>query len=148
MTMIGATDILIQTEPNRDRLRIAVSRAFGVDPGHVTVDDAEGTTPILDDAEIILLRQPGDMPGDFPAWYSQAVTSDLADRVNPSWDVIAHELGTVILSEAPDYKTIVHLPNGTGHVLYVPEEDEGGYRITPELRRLIDRATPSVAVAS
>lgn len=148
MTMIGATDLLLQADPSRDRLRIAVSRAFGVDPGRVTVGDAEGTTPIPDDAEIVLLRQPGVMPGDFPAWYSQAITPGLADRVDRSWDAIARDLVTVILSEAPDYGTIAHLPDGTGHVLYVPEEDEGGYRITPELKRLIEQHSRPVAIAS
>lgn len=148
MTMIGATDLLIQTEPNRDRLRIAVSRAFGVDPGHVTVGDATGTTPIPNDAEIVLLRQPDDMPGDFPVWYSQALVPKLADRVDHSWNAIARDLGTVILSEAPDYETVAHLPDGTGHVLYVPEADEGGYRITPELQRLIERVNPTTAIAS
>lgn len=145
--MIGETDLLIRTEPNRDRLRIAVSRAFGVDPGHVTVDDATGTTPIPDDAEIVLLRQPDDMPGDFPTWYSQSLVPELAERVERSWNAIARDLSTVILSEAPEYKTIAHLPDGTGHVLYIPEEDEGGYRITPELQRIINRVTPAPAVS-
>lgn len=148
MTMIGATDLLLQAEPTRDRLRIAVSRAFGIDPGHVTVEDVDGTTPIPDNSVIVLLRQPGTMPGDFPAWYSQAIAPELADRVDQSWNAIARDLGTVILSEAPDYETVAHLPDGTGHVLYVPEGDEGGYRITPELQRLIDKHARSAAIAS
>ncbi|MGC4106781.1 MAG: hypothetical protein QM753_10585 [Thermomicrobiales bacterium] len=141
MSMVGATDILVQDEPDRNRLRIAVSRAFGIDPGLVTVDDADGRMPIPADAKVVLLRQPGEMPGDFPAWFSQAVDTDLEDRVDAAWDAVARTLSLTILTEAPDDESTAHLPDGTRRVLFVPEEDEGGYRMTPELLHLIELAT-------
>lgn len=143
MGMIGTTDILIQNEPDRNRLRIAVSRGFGIDPGMVAVDDADGPRPIPSDAKVVLLRQPGNMPGDFPAWFSQVVEADLEPHVDAAWDDIAHALSVVILSEAADDDSTVHLPNGSRMVLFLPEEDEGGYRMTPELRRIIAESSPT-----
>jgi hypothetical protein len=140
MAKIGVTDLLIQVEPDRDRLRIALSRAFGVDPGRVSITDIDGDRPIPDETQVLLYREPEDMPGDFPAWFSQAVDEGLAGQVDPAWDAVAAELGTVVLTEAPDYESTVHLPDGTRHVLYIPEEDEGGYLMTPKLRQLIDTA--------
>lgn len=141
--MGGVTDILMRTEPDRNRLRTAVSRAFGIDPGLVTVDDAEGRSPIPADAKVILLRQPVDLPGDFPAWFSQVVVSDLASRVDDAWDAIARSLGVLILSEAVDDDSTVHLAAGRRYVLSIPEEDAGGYRMTPELRRLVAEGVDS-----
>ena len=149
MGLIGVTDILMRAEPDRNRLRTAVSRAFGIAPGHVAVEDAEGRSPILASAKVVLLRQPGDMPGDFPAWFSQVVASDLESRVDDAWDAVARALGILVLSEATDDDSMVHLADGSRHILSIPEDDAGGYRMTPELRRLVaDSAYSSMRLAS
>ena len=147
MSVKLATDILIRDDPNRDRLRLAVSRAFGVAPGFVTVTEATGDEPIPEDVMVLLLHQPEIMPGDFPTWYDLSVSEGLLDRIEPAISAVAHELGTIIVTDADDYfEMTLHLPDGTRHTVELYQGDDDAFRITPEIRRLIDQAGHHVSV--
>jgi hypothetical protein len=50
--------------------------------------------------------------------------------------------GRVRLTDADnDEEMTLHLPDGTHHTVRLEQDDDDAFRITPEMRRLIDRAT-------
>jgi hypothetical protein len=150
MTFIPVTDLYLAADPGMNRLRIAVSRAFGVDPGLVSVSDFEDEAPIPDQVRIILRRWLNNLPGDFPVNYWQTIDADLEDRIDAAYDVVAADLGAVVITDAGPSASMIHLPDGSRYVLYLPEPEEGGIVATPQLRQLIDAAPQSTrrAVAS
>lgn len=99
-----------------------------------------------------MLRESQDMPGDFPAWYGMSVDPTLADRVAAAVSTIARTLDAVLLTDAEDEQDMtLHLPDGSGHVVRLEQGDDDAFRITPEMRRLIERAwhrAPSVGDAT
>lgn len=66
----------------------------------------------------------------------------LVDRVDPALDSVTRQLGTVALSDADDdLDMTIHLPDGSGHVVRLMQDDDDAFRITPEIRRLIECAS-------
>ena len=141
MTLTIATDILFHDDIEPDRLRRVSARAFHVAPEMVAVAEAAGHFPIPDDAKVILLHRSWNMPGDFPIWYGLTVDDDLVEHVDRALNTVAHGLGTVALSDADDDRDMtIHLPDGSGHVVRLTQDDDDAFRITPEMRQLIDGA--------
>jgi len=141
MVLTATTDILFTDEPRIDALRDATARAFGIDLVDVAVGLLLELTP-ASGSQIILQRQPEDVPGDFPVWYGPAVDASLMKRVTRAIDAIAHGLGIAAISDAADDDdTTLHLPDGSGHVVRLEQGEDDAFRITPEMRQLIDRAT-------
>jgi len=147
-TVITATDVLLRDTPDRERLRNAVARAFGIARGLVTVGDAEGDDPIPNNVRILLLRQPLDMPGDFPVWYHLSIDPDLASTLDPAFDAVAHILGTTILTDAEDYfEMSLHLPDGSNRIVDLSQDDDGAFRLSPDIRSFVERATRQVVAS-
>ncbi len=147
MVLTAATDILFTDEPQADALRDVAARAFGVDPVAVAVGPLLALTPPKG-AQVILQRQPDDLPGDFPVWYGLAVDGSLMDQVKRAIDTLAYDLGITAISDADDDDDMtLHLPDGSDHVIHLEQGDDDAFRITPEMRQLIERArrrTPDV----
>jgi len=142
MPLTIATDILFRDDPPPDRLHHSVADAFRVPPEQVAVAEAAGNDPIPDDAQIILLHRSRTMPGDFPSWYGLTVDADLVERIDPALNTVARHLGTVALSDADDEQDMtIHLPDGSGHVVRLMQGNDNAFRMTPEIHRLIERAT-------
>ncbi len=96
-----------------------------------------GTTFPIEDNGIISWN----MPGDFPTWYGLTVDDDLVEYVDRALNTVAHGLGTVALSDADDDRDMtIHLPDGSGHVVRLTQDDDDAFRITPEMRHLIEGA--------
>lgn len=140
MALTATTDILFADEPDVDALREVVARAFMVDPILVAVGPLLSADPPAN-AQVVLQRQPEDVPGDFPVWYGLAVDSLLLSRVAGAIDTVAHDLGMAVISDAgEDEEMTLHLPDGMDRVVRLAQDGEDAFRITPEMRRLIDLA--------
>ena len=51
------------------------------------------------------------------------LTKRLKPEVDPAWDAAAAELHVLILTDAEEYDTLTaHLPDGSRHVLRMPEQ--------------------------
>jgi len=141
MVLTATTDILFTDEPGIDALRDVTARAFGVDPVDVAVGPLLELTP-APGSQVILQRQPEDVPGDFPVWYGLAVDASLVGRVTRAIDTMAYGLGITAISDAADdVDMTLHLPDGSGRAVHLEQGDDDACRITPEMRQLIDRAT-------
>lgn len=82
------------------------------------------------------------MPGDFPAWYGLTIEDRLVDLVNRALNTVTHGLGTVALSDADDEEDMMrHLPDGSGRIVRLMQDEDDAFWITPEMRTLIDGAT-------
>ena len=140
MVLTAATDILFTDEPQVDALREVAARAFGIDPKAVAIGPLLALTPPTG-AQVVLQRQPEDLPGDFPVWYGLAVDTYLMKRVSRAIDTLTYGLGMTAISDADDEQDMtLHLPDGSGHVVRLEQGDDDAFRITPEMRRLIERA--------
>ena len=148
MALTSVTDILFSEEPRIHELRDAAASAFGVGPADVAV----GLLLVLrppPGSRVLLQRQPEDLPGDFPAWYGLAVDASLQSRVVRAVDAIARSLGMPMLTDAEDDEDMtLHLPDGTHHTVRLTQDDDDAFRITPEMRRLIDAAGGRSATAA
>lgn len=141
MVLTAATDILFTEEPCIDALREIAARAFGVDPMVVAVGPLLEFTP-PSGSQVIFQRQPEDLPGDFPVWYGLAVDASLANRVTRAIDRVAHGLGIIAISDADDDDDMtLHLPDGSDRVVHLEQDDDDAFRLTPEMRELIEAAT-------
>lgn len=145
MTLAIATDVLFDRAPAPERLREAATQAFAVRESEVAVaalSDA-GIAPGL---RVIFQRQPEDLPGDFPVWYQLTVDSPLLGCVDRALDRIVGQLQLVALSDAdgPDTMTL-HMPNGTGILINLPQGDDDSFRLPPALRRAVATTAASAA---
>lgn len=140
MVLTAATDILFTDEPRIEVLRDVTARAFGVDPVVVAVGPLVEFTP-APGSQVVLQRQPEDLPGDFPVWYGLAVDASLMNRVPRAIDTVVHGLGIAAISDAADDDDMtLHLPDGSGHVVHLEQGEDDAFRITPEMSHLIERA--------
>lgn len=140
MALTAATDILFTDEPGEDALREVAARAFGVDPAAVAVGPLLELTP-PPDSQVVLQRQPEDLPGDFPVWFGLALDASLMPRVTRAIDTVVFGLGIVALTDGDDDDTMtLHLPDGSDRVVRLEQGDDDAFRITPEMRQLIERA--------
>lgn len=88
------------------------------------------------------------MPGDFPSWYSIGVSDELAPNFNTAIDRLAALLQMPILTDGVDEETmLLHLPSGEGVLVKLLQDEDDAFLMTPEMKRLIDQATPPVAIA-
>lgn len=139
MTWTIATDILFRDDPGPDRLKDVAARAFRIASENVAVAEAAGHDQISNMAQVVLLHRSQTMPGDFPAWYGLTVDAGLIDDVDRALNTMSHGLGTVALSDAEDEQDMtLHLPDGSGHVVCLEQGDDDAFRITPEMRQLIE----------
>lgn len=144
---IGA-DIFIGAHTHPDVLRAAAARVFDVPVDRVAFRNLGEPWPqaavifeTVDDA-----LAPGDYPLQYLPWFPD-------DRVNDSatLSALAHELGAPILTAADSYDPAdqeLYLPDGTMERVSVWQDDDGGIRNTPIMRRLIKQHMPPVAIAS
>lgn len=141
MTLTAETNILFYEVPDPIRLREVAARAFDVPLPLVnlrTIGDLAAVDPA---SRVQLIRHPEPLPGDFAAWYHLNVAADLVECVDDALDVVAGMIRTVALSEADDDGDMtIHLPDGSRHVVRLAQDDDDAFRITPEMRRLIDEA--------
>lgn len=145
MVLTAVTDILFTEEPRTDALRDAAARAFDVAPEAVAVGPLLELTP-PPDSQVVMQRQPEDMPGNFPTWYGLAVDGALVDRVPHALDAMVEGLGIAAISDADDDEDMtLHLPDGSGHIVHLVQGDDDAFRITPDMRRLIEEATRRAA---
>lgn len=136
------TDILFRDRPRPDILRDVAASAFGAPVDRVAVIESVGPEPIPDDALVVFMHQPDEMPGDFPDWYGLNVASELLPGVVPAMDAIARGLQTVALTEAEDYSDMtIHLPDGSSRVVVLYQDDDDAFLITPAIQAMIDEAS-------
>jgi hypothetical protein len=142
MQLTMMSDILFRDVPNPARLREAAARAFDVPVAQVNLRTVGDLDPVDPASRVQLIRQPERLPGDFADRYGLGVEPNLVDQVGPAVDTIAHIIDTVLLTDADDdAEMTLHLPDGTRHTVRLAQDDDDGFRITPEMRRLIDGAT-------
>jgi len=80
--------------------------------------------------------------GDFETTLLDWVDDSLTHHVTRAIDVLVQGLGIVAISDADDDDMMtLHLQDGSGHVVHLEQGDDDGFRITPEMRQLIERAT-------
>jgi len=149
ITMTMMSDMLIRGRVESRVLRTAVARAFQLSDDAVFVTAADAIQPPTAQTRVFVVHEDRDMPGDFPDWYSISIDPALEPRHAEAMDRLAHELSLPILTDAPDDRQMtLHLPDGTGVVVDLIQDHDGAFVMTPEIRRLIDRASPRVALAS
>lgn len=140
-------DVFFRNAPDPTALRTVAARAYGVVPGLVMLRDMEADTPYPGDVELVFLRLSPNVPGDYPVRYDIMLDDDRMDDLPTLLSTLAHDFGTLVLSSADDDNDLLmnlYLPDGSEHDVLVDQDDDGGIRNTPEMRRLID----PVAVAS
>ncbi len=145
---LGA-DIFIGAARSPEAIRAAAARAFGVPLNRVAyheVDDAPWP-----DADVVLevwddTLRPGDYPLQILPWVPDACT-DNPDTLT----ALSVALGAPILTAADSRDPTdqeLHLPDGTTHRVSVSQDDDGGFRNTPFMRRLINSISSTDAIAS
>jgi len=144
-----AGDMFIHSVIDPDILRTATARAFGLLPGRVGVRAPETPWP---DAEVVAEVWTPDLRGDWPGQYILWVpSSDRGLLPTPLAD-LARNLGVAVMmpADADDEDLMdLYLPDGSTHEVRVPQdEDDYGFRDTPEMRDLIEHAARPVAIAS
>ncbi len=144
---IGA-DIFIGAKTPPDTLRAAAARVFDVPVDRVAFRNLGEPWP---QAAVIFETVDDDLaPGDFPLQYLPWFPDDRVD--DPATiSALAQELGVPILTAADSYDPAdqeLHLPDGTMHCVSVWQDDDGGIRNTPEMRRLIAAHVPATAITS
>ena len=133
-----------------DAIAVALAHAFNVSPSQVTVMPHDLFTrpdDIWPDAEFVIdVNNDDPSPGDYPL----SVSVWGADDREPEASSLAVELGVPILigADVEEYDGFeLHLPDGSRHLVSVEQDDDGGIRNTPEMRRLIASATATAQAA-
>lgn len=145
---IGA-DIFIGAIIPAETLRTAFAHAYSVSVSRVAFLPKD--MDVWPDADVVLDTFGNEpMPGDYPmqvqSWGPDALANNPA--VTRS---LAHELGVPIIAPADSYDPSdmeFHAPDGTTHHVSIDQDDDGGFRNTTEMRRMIDRARRTPAQAA
>ena len=145
---LGA-DIFIGSLLPTSTLRAATARAFSVPIDRVVYREI-GESP-WPDADVVLDYFDETIPGDYPLQLLPWVPDYRLETIGTALAVMAHDLGAPILTSADSDDPMdmeLYLPDGTMHIVSVDQDEDGGIRNSPVMRALIDRATPSVVIAS
>jgi hypothetical protein len=146
MNQTNVTDILFEREPGADELREAAACAFGVRPAEVAVGRLQDVNVVTPGLQVVIQRQPEDMPGDFPAWYGLTVTERLLDRADSALNAVARQLGLVALSDARGQdEMMLHLPDGSGLVIDLPQGEDDSFHLAPAQKHVIAAARRNAA---
>lgn len=133
-----------------DAIAVALAHAFNVSPLQVAVMPHDLFTrpdDLWPDAEFAIdVNNDDPSPGDYPL----SVSVWGADDREREASSLAVELGVPVLvgADIDEYDGFeLHLPDGSRHRVSVEQDDDGGIRNTPEMRRLIAAATARAAIA-
>ena len=140
-------DVFFRNAPDPTTLRTVAAHVYGVVPGMVMLRDMDADTSYPGGAQLVFLRLTPDAPGDYPVRYDIMLDEDRVDVLPVLLSTLAHEFHTPVLASADDGNDLrmsLYLPDGSEHDVLVDQDDDGGIRNTPKMRRLID----PVAIAS
>ncbi len=137
-------DFFIGTRIPADTLHAARARVMKMDPADVRPIEAPREDG--DDRRVFIITIGEGKAGDYPGQYIANVDVEVKRRFDRVLSDLAQELHTPVLTLADDLMNM-SLPDGTVHRLYVEQDDDGGIRNTPEMRRLIADHSATAAVA-
>jgi hypothetical protein len=139
-------DFFIGTRIPADTLRAALARVMKMDPADVRPIEAPRENG--DDRRVFLITIAEDSSGDYPGQYIANVDAGIKRQFGRVLASLARELHAPVLTGVGDDLMNLSLPDGTVHRLYVEQDDDGGIRNTPEMRRLIADHSRVAAVAN
>jgi len=145
MHMNLSGDIFIHDNITSDAIVAALAQSLRFSLAQVGV--RRPGTPLPADVEAIVTPWIEDLPGDWPCDYWLVLPDRMLNRVNDVLGTLAVELGLPVMTGADtDDPFIMHLflPDGSVHEVPFLQDDDGGFRDTPEIARLIGAATPGV----
>jgi hypothetical protein len=142
------TDIFIAATPSPESLRVAMAHAYGVSEDRVGIrrpGEPWPNTPVM-----VEFVANGYAPGDYP---TQVLPWGPEDRVDdPAIPAsLAVTFGVPVLTAGDSYdptEQMLFLPDGSAHVIFVEQDDDGGIRNTPEMQRLIAAARAALTHAA
>lgn len=146
---LGA-DIFIGSRTPLATLRNAFARAFDLPIDRVVIRHAETPWPPFARVVLELVGEGTPIPGDYPIQVLPWVPNDQADDP-AALTALALALGAPVLTSADDDNDLLmhlYLPDGATYAVLVDQDDDGGIRNTPEMRRLIAAHSPASAIAS
>ncbi|MGB3328029.1 MAG: hypothetical protein WBA46_03690 [Thermomicrobiales bacterium] len=133
-----------------DALRTAIAHALRIDPSQIgTREMGSGHVAA---GRVVLVSVASSLPGDYADQYIATGETGDSDRFERVLSAVARELGVPVLIGAglddPDIMSLI-TPDGTRqHVFAEQDEDDGGIRNTPEMRRLIEQSKPASSRAA
>lgn len=143
MDMTG--DFFIGTRIGVDNLRAALARVTKMNPSDVRSIEAPHEDG--DDRRVFIIPIAENKAGDYPGQYIANLPADVKRRFDRILADLSHEINAPVLVGAGDDLMNLFLPDGGVHRVYVEQDDDGGIRNTPEMRRLIANHSASAAVA-
>jgi len=141
-----SADFFMRDTRSATRIRAIVARVFSVPVSHVAIRVVGSETPYPADAEVLVHHFTPSLPGDFPEQYILAAESDRMPRLPATFKALARELDTAVLIGANPGMHL-YLADGSVHTVELDQDETDAFHLPPEIRALIDRATPPVAVA-
>ncbi len=138
-------DFFIGTRIPAESLRAALARVMNMDPSDVR--PIEASREDGDDRRVFIITIADDSAGDYPGQYIANVDVEVKRQFDRVLVDLAQDLHTPVLTGAGDDLMNLFLPDGTVHRLYVEQDEDGGIRNTPEMRRLIANHSTVAAVA-
>lgn len=142
-------DVYIRGHVQPESVRRALATSLGLPLAHVGIRRPGSPYPV--DVEAIAAPWIEDLPGDWPCDYWLVMPEWSLDRVADVLGTLAVELGLPLMTGADAEDPFImdlYLPDGSMHQVPFLQDDDGGFRDTPEITRLIASATAGITSAA